>query len=254
MVIKELINKLDEFAPRELADLWESDPTDNVGLMVGDEDREITGVLVSLDFDSGVLEQAINEGANFIITHHPMIFCPIRKVTDDLILKTIENKIAVFSMHTNLDWCKGGVNDCLAEKLGLTTVKPLKDEWIGRMGEFAKEMPLGEFVKVVRDRLGGNPKFVGDVTKIVKRVALCGGGGNSLIGDAMDVGCDVFVTADVPFHVGKKAWEANMALIDAGHFETENTVTEPLAERIKEWYNGKVIIGYRNNSYWNYNI
>lgn len=253
MLVKDIIAKLDEFAPRELAKLCEGFD-DNIGLMIGDDEREVSGVLVSLDFDSEVLEQAIYENVNLIITHHPAIFSPMRAITDKLFLKAIENGISVFAMHTNLDWCKDGVCDCLAEKLGLVDVRPLSGEWIGRVGELAGEMELGEFVRMLGERLGGKAKFVGDMGKKVRRVGLVGGGGAEWFGAAVAAGCDVYVTADVRYHEAKAAWESGVALVDAGHFETENVVISRLAEMVRMWYNGKVVVGERESSYWNYNI
>jgi len=130
MKIKSLVKKLEKKFPKNIAESW-----DNIGLLVGDESREITKVQISLDATEEAIDHAIEVGANLIITHHPIIFSGIKNITSKNImgrklLKLIENKIAVYSMHTNLDSAKGGLNQYICEKLGVETSKILDEKYM----------------------------------------------------------------------------------------------------------------------------
>ena len=130
MKIKTLIKRLEKKFPKNMAESW-----DNIGLLVGDDNREITKVQISLDATEDVIDHAIEAGANLIITHHPIIFSGIKNVTSKNImgrklLKLIENKIAVYSMHTNLDSAETGLNQYICEKLGVKTSKILDEKYM----------------------------------------------------------------------------------------------------------------------------
>ena len=142
-----------------------------------------------------------------------------------------ENRISAICMHTNLDAAKGGVNDVLAEKLGLHDTKPLTDEKIGRFGTLNCEKPLVEFLQDVIKYLGCNGLRYVDGGKAVHRVAVGGGACGDYIGQAIALGCDTFVTSDLSYHEFLDTKGLN--LIDAGHFPTENVVCPVLAERLQ---------------------
>ena len=223
-----------DWAPRDLALEW-----DNVGLLVGDSGAEVRKVLVSLDVTEAVAAEAVAIGADLIVAHHPLMNCAWHKVqhvtTDDTQGRTIttllKNNVSAICMHTNLDAAEGGVNDALAEKLGLQATKPLTDEKIGRVGTLNCEKPLVEFLQDVIKYLGCNGLRYVDCGRPVHRVAVGGGACGDYIGQAIALGCDTFVTSDLSYHEFLDTKALN--LIDAGHFPTENVICPVIAERLQ---------------------
>ena len=246
--VKDIMYAMEKLAPQKLADT-----DDNVGLLIGREDAKVERILVSLDADIFAIREAIEQNVDLIVCHHPVIFNPIKNITQTKLLDLIENKIAVFVAHTNVDWVDGGINDVLAEKFGLCDVRPLKvsdngAKW-GRAGNI-EPMSLGELVKKVNNTLGGDIKYVGDKERIVSKVALCGGGGGFLMPAE---GYDVYISADFRYHESIAAETQGICLIDAGHFEMENVIVEVLANYLKKEYNDiAVIASARKNSQFKY--
>ena len=230
-----------DWAPRDLAMEW-----DNVGLLAGDGDAEVRKVLVALDVTEAVAAEAVTVGADLIVAHHPLMNCAWHKVqhvtTGDAQGRTIttllKNGVSAICMHTNLDAAEGGVNDVLAEKLGLYDTKPLTDEKIGRFGTLNCEKPLVEFLQDVIKYLGCNGLRYVDGGKPVHRVAVGGGACGDLMGDALAQGCDTFITSDVKYNGFLDARALGLNLIDAGHFPTENVICPVLAERLKRAFPG----------------
>lgn len=216
-----------ELAPRELAEEW-----DNVGLLVGHTDREVTKILVALDVTQWVAEEAVALGSNLIVSHHPVMNCawsPVQSVRDDnpqgrLLLELIEHGIGAVCMHTNLDKAEGGVNDALAARLGLTEVRQLDGgDGILRVGT-VKGYTCTEIAALVKEKLGaGGVRFL-DTGRPVRKVAVGGGACGSYFRAAAREGCDVLVTADVKYDQFLEAKALGLCLIDAGHFPTENVV------------------------------
>lgn len=234
----EIIKKLEELAPPALAEKW-----DNVGLMIGDFDRNIRNIYVCLDVTSENVQTALDFGADLIISHHPLLFNPLKRIVESdviggIVTSLIKNGISVYSMHTNFDKADGGMNDLLAEKLGLCEIRKYTEgecldelsnptDNIGRVGVLREAMPMEEFVIRVSGHLNcANIKFVGDPCDTVKTVALCSGAGGGYIYNAYKSGADVYVTSDVRHHEAQLASELGLGLIDAGHFETENIFCE----------------------------
>lgn len=222
------------WAPKDLAESW-----DNVGLLVGTPEREVKRILISLDITEAVVQEAISIRANLIVAHHPVMNCTWHKVqtvrTDDrqgrILTSLIQNNISAICMHTNLDAADGGVNDILAEKLGLTDLISLSDEKIGRVGTLKCEIPLVEFTHFVVKSLRCNGLRYTDCGKPVHRVAVGGGACSDFIRQAIALGCDTFVTSDLGYHDFLDTKELN--LIDAGHFPTEQVIVPEIAGRIK---------------------
>jgi len=231
--VREVEHMLFDWAPRELAMPW-----DNVGLLVGDPDGPADRILVSLDITEAVVEEAVRTGAQLIVSHHPVMNCtwhPVQTLRSDdrqgrILRALIQNRIAAICMHTNLDAAEGGVNDALAEKLGLQDTKPLTDEKIGRIGTLKCEIPLVDFTRFVVKLLGCNGLRYTDRGRSVHRVAVGGGACGEYIGQAIALGCDTFVTSDLKYHDLLDTTEIN--LIDAGHFPTEDVICPVLAERL----------------------
>lgn len=222
-----------DWAPKELAAPW-----DNVGLLVGDPEQLVGKILISLDITEAVVQEAVDCGANLIVAHHPLMNCswhPVQHVRSDdaqgkMIMMLIRNNISAICMHTNLDAAEGGVNDVLAQKLGLTDVEMLNEEKIGRIGTLKCELPLVEFTRFVVKSLGCNGLRYTDCGKPVRRVAVGGGACGEYIGQAIALGCDTFVTSDLKYHDFLDTKELN--LIDAGHFPTENGICPVIAEKV----------------------
>lgn len=222
---------------------------DNAGLLVGRGSADVTRVLVALDVTQAVIREAAELGAQLIVSHHPVIFHPLKAVaegdvTGEKVLLLAECGIAVICAHTNLDAAQGGVNDQLAQRLGLCEIGQLCQDGvdgqgrpygIGRVGtrKTRDRMDAADFARTVKHALGAADVRYVDAGKPVCRVAVGGGSCGSMLADVLAAGCDTFVTADVKYDVFLEAKELGINLLDAGHFATENVVTEPLAESLK---------------------
>ena len=239
MKLDSIIAALQKYAPLALAEDY-----DNPGLLIGDRNREITGVLTTLDVDIRVAREALEKGANLIVSHHPIMFSPIQKITTDtpegrLLHFLIQNGIAVYAAHTNLDATEGGLNDLIAGLLGLSDILPLHryeaGGGIGRVGILPFHITLGEFTDRVKE-IFSLPfvRFTGDTDRVVNRIALCSGGGGSLADDAIASGADVYITGDLKYNVVRNAAESGLAIIEVDHFSSECFAKRLLAEIITD--------------------
>ena len=346
-----IINFIEQLAPRSLAEEW-----DNVGLQIGDRTQEIQGILVALDLEPKVVAEAVALGANLIITHHPVIFKPMKSIRADLpqgkmILDTIKNDISVYCAHTNLDSAGEGVNQTLAELLQLKDIRVLNPDkfenlcklvfyvpeshlepvrsamtavgagWIGnysdctfsvqgtgtfkatqgctpfigkvgileqtpeirletivtekqvnkvvkaaigahpyeevaydiyplanrsnqlglgRVGELSAPVSMEGFMDIVKNSLNVPAlKYTGDSQTVVRKVAVCGGSGASLIHLAVFSGVDVLLTGDIKYHEAQEAKALGLNLIDAGHYATEYPIVMKLAELLANHCSGE---------------
>jgi dinuclear metal center YbgI/SA1388 family protein len=228
MIVLDIYNVLNNMAPSELALSF-----DNVGLLVGDPHAEVKKAIVALDCTPATVQKAIDQKAELIITHHPVIFEPLKTVVKgkgNVVYSCLTNGISVISMHTNLDVCEDGVNDSLAKALGLTSVVSVTDDegFSFRMGELENEMSADEFAAYIKARLGGTVRYTCG-KKGIKKVCVCGGSGGSELDLAMK-NAHAFVTADVKHNVFIEASAKEFPIFDAGHFHTENVVINPLAK------------------------
>ena len=234
VTVRDVESFLYDWAPADLAAGW-----DNVGLLVGDPSREVRKILTALDITESVVEEAVQTGADLIVSHHPVMNCawhPVQTLrTDDRqgrILTTLAEKhISAICMHTNLDAAEGGVNDILAEKLGLSHTESLTDEKIGRVGTLNCEIPLVDFTRFVVKSLGCNGLRYTDCGRPVHRVAVGGGACRDYIAQTIALGCDTFVTSDLRYNDFLDTKELN--LIDAGHFPTEQVIVPELCRRLQ---------------------
>lgn len=247
--VADVVKAMSDFAPMELAEEW-----DNVGLLVGSPDRNISRIIVMLDLDENGIKEAIDIGADMIVTHHPLIMQKLSSVTDPLILKLAENRINVCSMHTNLDCAENGVNQVLAETIGLYDIeKNDLDGFITRAG-YIDECSLGEFILSVKQSLDiDNLRYVGDTNARVRKVCVLGGSGGDFIPAVKASGADVFLTSDIKYHQAQLADRLGLCVIDAGHFETENPVIYKVARYLREVFDDvDVITSLRTKSYIKY--
>ena len=234
ITVRDVESFLYTWAPAGLAASW-----DNVGLLVGDPVREVKRILTTLDITESVVEEAVQTGADLIVSHHPVMNCawhPVQTLRSDdrqgrILTGLVENRISAICMHTNLDAAEGGVNDVLAEKLGLLDTQPLTEEKIGRVGTLKCELPLVDFTRFVVELLGCNGLRFTDCGKAVHRVAVGGGACGDYIAQAIALGCDTFVTSDLRYHDFLDTKELN--LIDAGHFPTEQLIVPELCRRLQ---------------------
>lgn len=235
--IGEVVTFLDSIFHPELQEDY-----DNAGFLLGDSSTAYHGALVALDLTPAVIEEATVQGLNLIVTHHPFIFSGLKRITDRteagrMTITLIHNGIAAYSAHTNLDNLPWGVNGILSEKLGLKGCRILKGEetGAGMVGELPRAMEADKFLLRVKE-LTGQPSLrtsKHDPKRKVKRVALCGGAGSFLIGDAIAAKADIFLTADLKYHDFQRA-EGRLVLADAGHYETEQFAKEIISRAISE--------------------
>lgn len=220
---------------------------DNSGFLTGNPQSTVQHILAALDITDDVIEEAVETGAQLIVSHHPLIFSPLKRVVaDDLtgckILRMAANGLAAICMHTNLDIADGGVNDALMAALDAQVSGVLEPTGVddngqelgcGRIGTLREPMAFQEFLKFTSQRLQANGLRYCASGKPVERLAVCGGSGGDMLELAVEHGCDTFVTADVKYDRFLAAKELGMNLIDADHFCTENVVIRPLAERLR---------------------
>lgn len=212
---------------------------DNVGFLAGIAEKEVTSALVALDITSEVIDEASSVGAQLVVSHHPLIFFPMKSVTDTdrmgkKILELIKQDISAICLHTNLDAVEGGVNDALMTALGVADAELMGDEdGISRMGTLSGEMCLRDFLAHTKSALNANGLRYHDAGKPVFKIGCCGGSGGDYLRLAASKGCDTYVTADVKYDVFLEAKDLGINLIDADHFCTENVVVPVLADMLK---------------------
>lgn len=240
--VRDIYRFLDEIAPFDTQEDF-----DNAGFLVGRGDREVKKVLVALDVTLEVAEEAVRLGAELIVAHHPVIFNPVKSVTDGtvtgrILLALTEGGVAAICAHTNLDAAHGGVNGCLARALELSDIGQLcqagvdgkgRPYGIGRVGTVHRPgLSAGEYAAFVKEKLGSACVRFVDGGRPVEKVAVGGGACGSMLEDALALGCDTFVTADLKYNNFLDARAMGLNLLDAGHFPTENVVCAPLAARL----------------------
>ncbi len=232
-----MLSILDAIAPFHTAEQW-----DNVGLMVGDPDQEISTVVVALDPSFEAISFARDAGADCIITHHPLFFEPMRCLnlqegTAKKVSLLVKAGISLLSMHTNLDLAPGGVADVLARELGLEDVQA---HGMLRTGTVRGDLALSAWT--------GTLPFTNirlcDAKRAVHHVCACPGSGMSSWREALEMGCDTFVTGDVRYHAALDAIEAGMNVIDLGHYGTEKIIVKPFMEKLHNELQGMQVIAY----------
>lgn len=240
MECKKVIELLEKQSPKSYACDW-----DNVGLLVGREDKEIQKIYIALDATDEAIEEAIANGADMLLTHHPMIFKEVKRVTQEdfigrRIIRLIQNDMVYYAMHTNFDVM--GMADLAADYLGIsdtrvleiTSVSETGEEGIGRYGSLKKEMTVRECCEEVKQAFSlENVKVFGDLERKVKTAAISPGSGKSVISNALQAGVDVLITGDIDHHEGIDAVAQNMTVIDAGHYGVEHIFIPYMEQYLK---------------------
>ena len=239
MLIKDVINYLESRFPISNAEDFDQP---KLGLVIGSENITLSNIMLTLDMNLEVLEEAITKGCNLIISHHPYLFTPLSKVLFEspkaqVLRKMFEHQISLYCMHTNLDVGLGGVNDVLANKLKFKNIKTINNE--ANKGNYLRygtvdQMTVSEYAKIVKKELGLNGVRVSLPNKKIKTVGVVGGSGAHPydIQNAISVGCDCYVTGEVKLNIAQEAKELGLAIIEVNH-GTEKFVFEQLQIDLK---------------------
>ncbi len=246
MIIREITDAIEQYAPLRLQEEW-----DNAGIQVGNPDSEITGVLLCTDATEAVVAEAIERGYNLVISHHPLIFRGLKKImgrtpVERTVAMAIKHDITIYSAHTNMDSAWQGVSFRMADKLGMTNVRFLDDNDVQPYGEQASSTAgcgvIGDIeptparevlVKVKAAFEVGAVRYSGDGDCIVSRVALCGGAGSFLLDKAVEQGAQLYVTADMRYHDFLDN-APRIVVADIGHYESEHFTKEIFLEIIQK--------------------
>ena len=255
--VGDIIRIAEELAPRELAESW-----DNVGLQVGSRDWPVKSIWVALDPLPQVVTAACRADVDLLITHHPLIFKPLKSIdcttpAGGIIQSALQHRMTIFSAHTNLDSATDGVNDTLARRIGLHHLSVLKQEahdtgrivvnddldeqeplavqGLGRTGDLSQTTTLASLAGEVKKSLDlKSVAIAGDPDLPVDKVALCSGSGASLLGDFFASGAQVYISGDLRYHDARDVEMAGRGLVDIGHFASEHLIVGVLAGKLAE--------------------
>lgn len=241
MQIREILAVLENVAPPHLQESY-----DNAGLIVGDPEAQVTGILFSLDSTEAVVEEALSLGCNLVVAHHPIVFRGLKRFNgssyvERTVMQAIRKNVALYAIHTNLDNVyHQGVNAKIAEKLGLQNTRILSpkagqtDIGAGMLGMLPQPLPETDFLLHVKSTLRAScVRHTALRGRPVETVAVCGGSGSFLLPDALRAGADAFVTADFKYHEFFDA-EGRLVIADIGHYESEQFTIELLFQIIRE--------------------
>ena len=236
MNVKQLYERFEEKIPVELREEW-----DNDGLMcTADSSAEVARVLITLDVTEEIVDYAIASHFDLIISHHPLIFKPLTSITEDShiarkIIKLLDNGVSVFSFHTRLDKVSGGVNDQLCDLIGMFDTAPFGDGFLGRIGNIDEPCELDDFAYRIKQVTGSDVIKYADAYNPVKRVAVVGGDGKGYVKAAIAAGADTFISGRIGYNMMEEAPEMGINLIEAGHYFTEQPVTDYLCELVGDF-------------------
>ena len=224
MKVKDIVAVIEEFAPLSIQEGW-----DNSGLCVGSPDDEVTSAIFALDCTEALVDEAVACGADMIITHHPLIFSGLKKISPDdqvgaAVIKAIKNGIAIYAAHTNADKVIAGVSGAMAAKLGLADVRILSEDGegtgLGVVGDLPRSLTADEAVALVKEKFGLKMlKASRPSDGLISRVAMCGGSGSSLIGAARRSGAQLYISGDISYH--NFFTPEGFMIMDIGHYESE---------------------------------
>ena len=234
MRLREIVAALERLAPLRLQDEW-----DNSGLQVGFPESEIAGILVCLDVTEAIVDEAVAVGCNLIVSHHPLLFKPLRQVSDATyqqrcVVRALAAGVSIYSAHTSLDNAPGGVNHKIARMLGLQKLRwlaPLagEDAGSGLVGELPQSETDAAFFARVKQLFGVQClRHSAPDGRQIRRVALCGGAGAFLLRDAVAAGADCFLSGE--FHYHDYFENAGVLLCELGHYQSEQYTRELLQE------------------------
>lgn len=238
--LKSIQSAIEQIAPPHLAEEW-----DNSGFQICcDQAKTVRRILICLEISDEVITEAIAEGADLIITHHPLIFGKIhqidhKSITGNHIIRLIQSGISVYSAHTSFDSARQGTNQYLAEQIGLEKIVPLvpsSDEscGMGRIGMYSPSVSSDDFMDRLKSACDENIyRIAGVMPKKISKISICTGSGAEFIPIAKENGSDVYITGDVKYHDARMACDIGMCVVDAGHFGTENIFSVNFAKQLE---------------------
>jgi dinuclear metal center YbgI/SA1388 family protein len=237
--VADMVGLMEKIAPSFLSESW-----DNCGLQVGDRQWPVKKVWVALDPLPSVIDAAAGQDVDLVITHHPLIFKPLRTIDLErpegkIIATALNSRTAIFTAHTNLDSARDGINDVLARKIGLDRLAPMVPADVslpgadamgmGRIGCLKLPQTVAALAQNIKKQLGvARVTLVGRTDRMVENVAVCSGSGGSLLENFLDSEAEVFVTGDIRYHDARTVEDADRALIDIGHFASEHIMIDML--------------------------
>lgn len=238
--VNNIINEMELLAPTYLKEDF-----DNVGLMVGDKNKEVKKVLLALDCTLKVIEEAKKENVELIITHHPLIFKRPSSITTDTlqgkkIIELIKNDISLYSSHTNLDSVENGLNDTIVSILGFDNFKILEKNkrddkaGLGRIVSLNESIQLEDLISKIKKSLNINNLRVVKGKDKVNKIAIINGSGQDFIGKAVALGADCIITGDTTYHFASDYKEMKISILDVGHFASEQITFFNVMENLKE--------------------
>ena len=234
MTVSDIYAIIDSLAPFSSQEEW-----DNSGLLVGSPSDPVAGILLALDLSGPVIREACSKGASLIITHHPVMFSPRRRITDEdvegrLISELIRRGISLISAHTNLDRAPGGINDTLAKKCGFSV---FSGEGFFRFGSLQHPMCARDYSIFLSKSLSSAVRIMGPEDHIVSMVGMSSGGGSDSWQEAAASGCDAFITGEMKHHLALSAADAGIVVFECGHFATEEPGIRAFAETLQKEVN-----------------
>ena len=237
MKVKDIIEVIEEFAPLSLQEGW-----DNSGRCIGSPEDPVTSVLFGLDCTPELVDEAASCGADMIVTHHPLIFSGLKKISSDnkvgeAVIKAIKAGISIYAAHTSADKVIAGVSGAMAARLGLENVRILDEDGdgtgLGVVGDLPRPLTSDEAVALVKERFGLEMmKTSRPLEGMISRVAMCGGSGGSLIGAAMKSGAQLYISGDISYHNFFTA--DGFMIMDIGHYESEIEIVDILFSLLKK--------------------
>lgn len=250
--VDDIIAVIEQIAPLDLAEQW-----DNCGLQVGSRNQQVKKVWVALDPLLFVVDAAVHQGIDLIITHHPLLFQSVKNIDLEsaigkVIAKAVDHRIALYAAHTNMDSAHHGINARLADLLGLSGVEPLlpadgdvdyhhtlelveaPQTGLGRIGWLDPPQTVGKLVESIKRCLNlTSVRIAGDAHLKVRRAAVCSGAGSSLMETFLSSDAQVYISGDLRYHDARVVEEAGRALIDVGHFASEQIVIDSLVNQLR---------------------
>ena len=237
MKVRDIIQVIEEFAPLSIQEGW-----DNSGLCVGSPEDEVTSVLIALDCTPELVDEAVACGADMIITHHPLIFSGLKKISPEdmvgeAVIKAIKAGISIYAAHTNADKVLEGVSGAMAARLGLMDVEVLdmdgEGTGLGAVGNFPEPMTADQAIALVKEKFAlKSMKVSKPVEGMISRVAMCGGSGGSLIGAARKAGAQLYISGDISYH--NFFTPEGFMIMDIGHYESEIEIVEILFSLLRK--------------------
>ncbi|MBQ3554328.1 MAG: Nif3-like dinuclear metal center hexameric protein [Clostridia bacterium] len=256
VTMKDFCDYLETLAPSALAEDY-----DNVGILIGDQEAEITRILISLDTDESVVCEAERIGADLVLSHHPLLFHPLKQIVrqdavGNTVIKLIQSGINLYAMHTNFDSVKNGLCDYFLKTIcNAEASQSMEGEFpdgIGRITELPEKIMLSDLLAMLKERLHmEHIRFVGDENQTISKLAVCNGGGADLIYDAYHLGADVYISGDFKYHHARHAYETGKALVEVPHYEAEILFCDYMAEILQKHFGQKCeVFVYKNENPW----